>query len=260
MKNENLKKYFKQRLNHKTFTIILGIYLFLCLASSVYWCIEFQVRNLFMSLIFMLFVPIILLFEYSLKIRFGEIFTIGVLSIALGAILGSCFNVYTIIPFLDTLLHGLSGILFSCLGFTLAEKFFNKVETKKSFFGCLLFAVCFSLAIALAWELFEYLCTVLFGWDMMEDTYVTNINSYLLAGSHTETVQIQGIIKTLIYYGNGQTYTMNGYLDLGLLDTLTDMTVCVGGTLVFIVVSLIGFFKFPQLNRMLIPQIIEEAQ
>lgn len=248
-------KYFKERIKDKKFVTILAVYILFCLISAVYWCIDFQIRNLLMSIIFIGFAPLFFIAERLIKFRCGELFTIGVLGIAAGAILGTCFNLYTAIPFFDTILHGLSGILFGCLGFTLTEKFFGKANDTQKFFGCLVFAVCFSLAIAVVWEIFEYSCTQLFGMDMMEDSYVTNINSYLLAGSHTETVEIDGIVKTIIYYENGQSYTINGYLDLGLIDTLTDMIVCTVGAIIFMFISLISFLKFPKVNEMLIPQI-----
>lgn len=250
MEKITLKKYFVERIKNKKFVVILAIYLLFCLFSATYWCIDFQIRNILMSIVFMGFAPLFFIVEHLIKFRCGELFTIGVLGIAFGAILGTCFNLYTIIPFFDTILHGLSGILFGCLGFTLAEKFF----------GCLIFAVCFSLAIAVIWEIFEYGCTVLFGLDMMEDAYVTNINSYLLAGSHSETVEIEGIVQTIIHYGNGQSYIINGYLDLGLIDTLADMMICTIGAIMFMGISVISFFKFPKVNEKLIPQIFENTK
>lgn len=260
MEKITLKKYFLARIKDKKFLVILVAYLLFCLFSATYWCIDFQIRNILMSIVFMGFAPLFFIVEHLIKFRCGELFTIGVLGIAFGAILGTCFNLYTIIPFFDTILHELSGILFGCLGFTLAEKFFGKASTTRKFFGCLIFAVCFSLAIAVIWEIFEYGCTVLFGLDMMEDAYVTNINSYLLAGSHSETVEIEGIVQTIIHYGNGQSYIINGYLDLGLIDTLADMMICTIGAILFMGISVISFFKFPKVNKMLIPQIFENTK
>ena len=257
MKTTTLKKYVEERTKDKKIIVILGGYLLCCLVSAIYWCIFFQPRNILMSIVFMGFVPLFFIVEHLINFRCGELFTLGVLGLAFGAILGTCFNLYTIIPFFDTILHGLSGILFSCLGFTLAEKFFGKATDIKKFFGCLIFAVCFSLAIAVIWEIFEYGCSVFLGLDMMEDSYVTNINSYLLSGSHSKTVEIDGIIKTIIYYGDGQTYIINGYLDLGLIDTLTDMIICTIGSIVFMTISIISFFKMPKVNEMLIPQVFE---
>ena len=254
MEKVSFKEYFKERRTHKIFMVIVIAYLLLCISSAIYWCIDFQARNLFMSLVFSLIAPLVFCVEYIFKFRFGELFTSLMLFLAFGAILGSCFNVYTTLPSFDTLLHGLSGIIFACLGFSFAEKFFGKADSPKTFWGCLIFSICFSLSIALIWEIFEYVCTSFFGLDMMEDAYVSNINSYLLSGSHTETVELDGIVKTMIFYGDNQVYTINGYLDLGLIDTLTDMIVCFIGTLIFFGTTIFSYYKAPKLNTIFIPQ------
>lgn len=254
MEKQSFKLYLKERLKNRAFITIVIFYILLCFASTLFWCFNMHTRNILMSIVFMLFIPLIFIAEHIFKLRFSNIFTSSILFLAIGAIAGSCFNVYTILPFFDTLLHGLSGILFGCLGFAFAEKFFGKAKNKKTFFGCLSFGICFSLAIALVWELFEYTCTTVFGLDMMEDAYVSNINSYLLAGSHNETMELNNIVKTIIYYDNGKIYQINGYLDLGLIDTLTDMTICFAGAIVFGAISTFSFFKLPKINSILIPQ------
>ncbi|MBQ8178121.1 MAG: hypothetical protein IJ033_02905 [Clostridia bacterium] len=256
MEKLTLKKYFALRLKDKAFAITLAIYMLLCLLSAIHWCINFVLRDLLMSLAFIAVAPLIIIAEHFIKFRSGLLFTIGVFIISFGSILGSSFNLYTVVPFFDTILHGLSGVLFGCLGFTLAERFFGKASDKKKFFGSLVFALSFSLAIAVLWEIFEFTCTILLGFDMMEDTVVTNVNSYLLAGSHAKSVELDNIAKTVIYYGNDHTYTINGYLDIGLIDTLADMIICTIGSIVFMITSIIGFFKCPKINQLLIPQVI----
>lgn len=254
MEKITFKRYVQTRLKDKFSSVVFASYLLFCFTSAVYWCFDLQVRNFLMSLFFAAFVPLIFIAEYRLGIYCGKLFTIGVLFLAVGAILGTCFNLYTLLPFFDTLLHGTSGVLFGGLGFTLAEKFFGEACAKKTFFGCLIFAVCFSLAIAAVWEIFEYTCTSLFGFDMAEDTFVTDIRSYFLSGSHTETVDIEGITQTIIHYGNGQTYIMDGYLDLGWIDTLTDMMICTAGAFVFTGTAIVGYVKYPKINATLLPK------
>jgi len=259
MKVIPFKKYFEERMKSKGFLCIISAYLLFCLVSAVVLCILGQAKGVLMSSLYLLFIPLIFIAEYLTKIRLPELFTVGILGIAVGSVLGSCFNLYTFVPCFDTLLHGISGFLFACLGFALAERLFGKSDTVTRFFGCVAFACCFSLAIAVIWEIFEYTCTVLLGLDMMEDALISNINSYLLAGSHAEAVEIDGITKTVIHYGNGQTYIINGYLELGLIDTLTDMIICTVGAILFCAVAVIGFFKFPKINSLLIPKLYENA-
>ena len=254
MEKRSFKNYLSTKLKNKWFVAIVATYLVLLLASSIYWCINWHFRNFFMSLGYMLFIPAILFSEYWLKIRLGNMFVASLLFIAFGSILGCCFDIYTYIPFFDTALHGVSGVVFACVGFTLAEKFFGKAENGKKFAGCLIFAVLFSLSIALLWEVFEYSCTVLFKSDMMEDSLVDSINSYFLAGNHYEMVELDGIVKTLIYLENGQVYTINGYLDLGLIDTMVDMIICTIGAGVFGVIATFSRKKAPKINELLIPK------
>lgn len=257
MVKTTFKEYFKERTTHKGFVGVLLTYLLVCLFSAVYWIVDFDVRNLCMSIAFMAFAPLVLIAEHLLRIRCGELFAAAVLLLAFGAVLGTCFDFYTLIPCFDMILHAMAGVLFSAFGFTLAEVFFSKNTGARHFFGCLAFAICFSLAIAVLWEIFEYGCSFL-GFDMQEDSIITRIDSYLLAGGHAETVTLDGIVKTVIYYGNGQTYTIDGYLDIGLLDTLHDMVICTIGAIVFAVVAIIGYKKCPKLNEMLIPQVVQK--
>ncbi|MBE5734265.1 MAG: hypothetical protein E7347_04340 [Clostridiales bacterium] len=252
-----LFNYFKNRFSDKAFAILFLLYAFICVCIAGYWLIDFNLRNFFLSLIYLLIAFAVPIAEYLVRFKCGPLFVGALYFLALGGITGSCFNLYTIIPFWDIVLHVLSGVLFSAVGFAVAQRFFGIANTVKKFFGCLVFALCFSLAIAVVWEIFEFICTIAVGADMMEDTLVNKINSYFLSGTHAKAVTLDGITKTVIYYGNGNTYTINGYLDLGLIDTLVDMIVCTGGALVFMAVVVFAYFKFPVLNRILIPESIE---
>jgi hypothetical protein len=258
MLKQSFREYFIERIKGKSFLIITAIYLALLFGSAVYWVIDFDLRNLFMSLGFMLFVLAVFIVEYLLKFRAGSIFISAIYFLAYTSILGSCFNFYTIMPFLDLIQHCLSGVIFACLGVTLANVFFGNKNTHKRFFGCLLFGVFFSLAIATLWEIFEYGVNTILGFDMMEDAFVTQINSYLLAGTHNSAVHLDNITQTVVHYGNGKTYAFSGYLDLGLIDTLGDMMICTIGAIVFAIVSIISHFKLPSINRALIPQLIKK--
>ena len=257
MERIGFKNYLKECVARKFFFASLVIYVALCLASAIYWCVDFDLRNLLMCLAFILLIPMIFLVEYFVKIRLGELFTLGILFIAYGSILGSCFNLYSTVPVFDTILHGTSGIAFTAFGYCLVEKFFGKAESKKTFAGALTFGIFFSFSVALVWEFFEYGCTCLLGFDMMEDSIVKGINSYYLAGSHNEAVILEDITRTIIEYGNGKTYVIEGYLDVGLIDTMHDCLICAGGSIVFALVVILGYFKIPKLNKILIPQIKE---
>ena len=76
-----------------------------------------------------------------------------------------------------------------------------------------------------------------FGKDMQKDTVISAINSVLLTGENTsEITRIGGIGQTIV---NGNDLGINGYLDIGLIDTMKDMLVNFVGAVVF---NFAGFF------------------
>lgn len=249
--------YLKKRIKDIPFMLILLLFATLCIISGIIWIINGNARNIIMCFCFVLIVPAFFIVEYYIKIKAGAIFAFSLCFLAFGAILGSCFNLYTIVPFFDTILHGLSGMIFACLGFSLSRKFFGEENTRKTFFGHLLFAVFFSLAIAVVWELIEYFLTILFGFDMMEDGIVNNIRSYYLSGSHNQVAELNNIEKTVIYYGKGDLVEINGYLDIGLIDTILDMFVCFVGAILFFIITILSKYFCPKINKSLIPNPLE---
>lgn len=234
--------------------LIMILYLLICFISSIVMFGTLQVRNGLMAILFMVFPVLLIIASKVLKFELTTLFTTLILLLALGGLTGTIYELYMIIPIFDDLLHGLSGFLFALLGFALMKHFVGNEKNMKNLIGCLAFGFCFSLAIAVIWELFEY-TTGFFGLDMQEDTIITEFNSYLLAGSHSEIVSLGSITKTIIYYGNGKSIVIDGYLDTGLIDTITDMFICFLGTIGFTLVATITYFKFPKFNDSLIPNI-----
>ena len=81
------------------------------------------------------------------------------------------------------------------------------------------------------WEFFEFGVDTFLGKDMQKDTIVTTINSTLLSGNDTNAVtNISGIASTTV---NGKDLGINGYLDIGLIDTMKDLMVNFVGAVVF---------------------------
>ena len=93
------------------------------------------------------------------------------------------------------------------------------------------------MTIGVIWEFFEFSMDMFFGLDMQKDTVVNSIHSVLLnpTGSN-RPVSITGITETVV---NGIELGIDGYLDIGLIDTMKDMFVNLIGATVF---SIIGFF------------------
>lgn len=220
--------------------VLFVLYVAFTIFSAVYFFATGYVRNGFLPLAYAaLFIVLLNLFEYFLNMRCTNVFLIILFSVPVGGILGTCYDFYMLIPFFDTLLHIISGFIFASLGFSLMNRLLQKNEGK--FFAAnLMFGTAFSLGLATLWELFEWLLTVLMNGDMLEDTIVYNIRSYFLSGSHNFTEDILNIEKTMIYYDGGKVYTIEGYLDLGGLDSLVDMAVCLGGTVAFVILASIA--------------------
>ena len=211
------------------------VYLAFCFGSAIYFGAigRFpQMKNALVAGIFAL--PMIYVFERLLRFDMKWLLTTFVLFlIAGGFITGPSYNFYMKIPFFDDVLHCLSGFIFAVIGFTLSNRLLAG-KTEDPFWYNLVFGFFFSLAVAVLWEMVEYAGTLYFGLDMQEDQIVTSFSSYLLSGTHVEVVNIDNIVKTVIYYGDNQTLEINGYLDIGLFDTLDDMLCCIiGSTVLF---------------------------
>ena len=258
MEKLGFKTYLKKRIqSDKIFVCISLIYILLLLGTSIYFIATLQIRNFLMSFCFIFFVPLILVVEKWLKIEIVPLLVFLIYFLAYGSILGTAFDVYNKIPFFDSLLHGISGVIFACVGYTIMELFIGKANGWKQRMGCLVFGVCFSLAIAVLWELFEYAGTVLLGYDMQEDTCIYGFKSYYLSNSHNEIFDVHHITKTIIYYGDNQILELNGYLDIGLIDTIMDMFVCFLFNLLFVILMIIVRFVHHRISKFILPKIRE---
>lgn len=164
---------------------------------------------------------IILLFIYSAEIS-GEI-----------------RSYYINIPGWDTVLHTITGFLSAAIGFSLVD-IINRNERTKLYLSPLYVAIgafCFSMTIGVLWEFFEFSMDRFFGLDMQKDTIINTINTVVLDPTRSnKVVTITGITSTVV---NGVDLGINGYLDIGLIDTMKDLFVTLIGALVF---SFIGFF------------------
>ena len=157
-------------------------------------------------------------------------------------ILGEIGNFYVHFPFWDTMLHTFNGFMFAAFGFCLVD-IFNKTKRFRfelSPIFLTLVAFCFSMTIGVLWEFFEFGADMLLHTDMQKDTFQTVINSVSLPNDLGEKVtHIKDIATTTIVTAGGEVITVQGYLDIGLTDTVKDLFVNLIGAIVF---SVIGFF------------------
>ena len=153
-------------------------------------------------------------------------------------ILGELFHFYTIFPFWDTLLHTFNGFLAAAIGLALVSILnrSERVAFSLSPFFCVVVAFCFSMTIGVLWEFFEFGMDQVFGLDMQKDTVVSSISSTLLDATASQRPErIDAITSVEV---NGRELGVGGYLDIGLLDTMSDLFVNFVGALAF---SVIGY-------------------
>lgn len=261
MRKVKFSEYFKNRIKDIPFAVMCALYMAFCVGCMIYSAVELGARDALLAVVYMIFIPAVFVFEYLIGFRVGYILTVLIIFSACGGLLGSSYNIYMILPWFDSLLHAVSGILFFAAGFMLAEVFFGKDNVNKHFFGKLAFAIFFSTTVGVAWEFFEYLISETMGFDMLEDAMVTDIQSYLLSQSHNVAIELNDITQTVITYDGGKEWVINGgYMDLGLYDTLNDLLIAAAGTVSIAIVSIISFYKFPKFNKMFIPELVNNRR
>lgn len=153
-------------------------------------------------------------------------------------ILGEIRSYYVNVPGWDTALHTVTGFLAAAVGFSLVD-IINRSEKTKLYLSPLYVAIgafTFSMTIGIVWEFFEFSMDSLFHLDMQKDTVIKSIGSVMLDPTHSNNVvYIRNITDTAV---NGESLGINGYLDIGLIDTMKDLFVTFIGATVF---SIIGF-------------------
>ena len=160
----------------------------------------------------------------------------------------------------DSMLHTTTGFLCAATGFALIDilNHNSRIKFQLSPIYVALTAFCFSMTVGVLWEFFEFGMDRLFLMDMQKDTVVQSITSVMLDPTNSNIpVTIDGITSVAV---NGQDLGFNGYLDIGLYDTMKDLFVNFVGAVVF---STIGYFYIKhrgqgKLAKAFIPTITEK--
>lgn len=214
----------------RTLVILVGVrqffignyeYVFLCAATLVLFMVPVFIERLF-------------------KVRLPSTLEIIVLVFIFAAeILGEINDYYVKFALWDTMLHVTTGFLAAAVGLSLIDLLnrSQRIGLSLSPLFVALVSFCFSMTIGVLWEFFEFSADCLLLTDMQKDTVVTNISSVLLNPEPVnKSIIIRDITDTVV---NGQSLGINGYLDIGLYDTMKDLFVNFIGAVTF---SLFGFF------------------
>ena len=160
-----------------------------------------------------------------------------------GEILGEIGELFNKIQMWDVILHTISGFLMAAIGVALIDVF-NKsprINFSLSPFFVAFVAFCFSITIGVLWEFVEFSADRYVGSDMQKDSIVYSVNSWELDnGGARFPMKIDNIITTVItgsVNGKPTEITVNGYLDIGLNDTMEDLLVNLVGALAFSIIA-----------------------
>lgn len=180
--------------------------------------------------------------ETAFKVELPCVLEIIILLFIFAAeILGEINNFYGIFHNFDDILHTLNGFLAASVGFSLVYLLNeNSNFFKLSPFFVSLIAFCFSMTIGVIWEFFEYGMDNILKFDTQKDEYVYSIRTVTLnPNKENSVVDVIGIDHITIYdKDNKELVKMNGYLDIGLHDTMGDLLVNFIGAIVF---SIFGY-------------------
>lgn len=175
--------------------------------------------------------------EKKLRIKLPTALEITVLIFIFCAeILGEIACFYIKYSFWDTMLHTVNGFLFAAFGFCLVDLLNEnqRIRFQLSPNYLALTAFCFSMTIGIFWEFFEFSMDHLFALDMQKDTLLTVFHSVSLDPMQQNIpVPVQNITRTVIETADGAQIIINGYLDIGLTDTIKDLFVNFIGAAVF---------------------------
>jgi len=138
-------------------------------------------------------------------------------------------------------LHTLNGFLCAGIGFSLVDLLNqNSKNIHLSPLYVVIVAFCFSMTIGVLWEFVEFTADSVVRTDMQKDKIVKNISSVEInQNSENVPIKVNDIEKTEIYSKGGKITTIeNGYLDIGIIDTMKDLFVNFIGAIVF---SIMGY-------------------
>lgn len=195
-------------------------------------------ENIFVCLLTLLLLLVPSFVQLTFKVELPIFLEILILVFIYAAeILGEIDNYYFSIPYWDTILHTINGFVCAAVGFSMVS-LLNRSEKIQFFVSPLFLAIVsftFSMTIGVLWEFFEFSMDQLFAMDTQKDTLITSIHS---AGVDEilPPFEENDIHEVTV---NGKVISDQGYIDIGLIDTMEDLFVNFVGAATF---SLFSYF------------------
>lgn len=177
------------------------------------------------------------------RCKFNLLFYVFFSAYTFGPLLGAVYNFYYFTSWWDDMLHIMAGTVFAVVGAYIAV-LLNKNQ-KTPYMLSALFGVLFSMGIAVFWEFFEFSSDMLLQSDMQADTIINTVITKINLTDGSAQI-FENITDTTI---NGQSLGINGYLDIGLIDTMTDIFVETVGAFIFFIYMIIDKDRHPLIHR-----------
>lgn len=239
MKNDtnNIKRRLAQGRSRKVFIVntVLAVFVIGILVRSL---MLGNLNSAFICLMTLCLFSVPAIIKRTFNVKLPETLEIIVLFFIFCAeILGELGNYYMSYPHWDLMLHSTWGFLCAALGFALVDIINqnDKIKFNLSPVYVAVVAFCFSMTVGVFWEFFEFTADTLLGTDTQKDTIITEITSTLLnEAKDGAAVTVSGIKGTVI----NDEVVINGYIDVGLRDTMEDLFVNFIGAFIF---SIIGY-------------------
>lgn len=217
------------------------------IATMITQILRGNFENVFMCILTLILFLIPIFIDRKLHIKLPNTLEVMILLFIFSAeILGEVRNFYGTFKHWDTILHTINGFLCAAIGFSLIDILnrSNKFHTKMSPAFVALVAFCFSMTIGVLWEFFEFGMDCFFNMDMQKDRIVSTISSVALNDQKENVpILIENILYTKIYSLKGgelvETTVKNGYLDIGVIDTMKDLLVNFVGAIAFSIIGLL---------------------
>lgn len=233
---------------HKKRDITVYVILrFLVLLTLIIQLFRGNYENVFLCILTLILFTIPAIIDKALNITLpNALETVILLFIFSAEILGEVQNFYGIFKSWDSILHTINGFLCAAIGFSLIDILnrSEKFHTKMTPAFVALVAFCFSMTIGVLWEFFEFGMDVTFKTDMQKDRIIQEISSVTLnPDGENKPVVISNITGTTINYiedgENKEISIIDGFLDIGIRDTMKDLFVNFIGAIVFSILGLL---------------------
>ena len=227
--------------------IKVNILVYFTLNILIILCLLLQVINNNWSNVFLCILTLILFLIPSFLTKKLNIIVPTTLEIIVyififsAEILGEVQNYFGIFNHWDTILHTINGFICAAIGLSLIN-ILNKnnvLHISVTPIFSFLFAISFSMLVGIIWEFIEFSTDYYLNKDMQKDQIITKITSTKLNNSlKAKKLSIDNINKTIIYTNNNIIIINNGYLYIGLIDTMKDLFVNFLGAIIF---SILGY-------------------